>query len=142
MKIKPTKSTTKKSAKNKPNAQEHSGRTCPLGKHSVRTHLEHIPPSEKHSQGQTITRHEHCASNPSHKDLLSFNEIHNIANKNFEKLSGPPAVAAGLLAKFLEADKYDELIRGWTYYWNNIFIPKDPPKPKLNQGFDGYGIWL
>ena len=53
----------------------HPWRVCPLGQHFVRTHLEHIPPSKTNPQGKVITRHEHCAHNPSHKDMLSLDEI-------------------------------------------------------------------
>jgi hypothetical protein len=117
--------------KNDPNTKAHPWRICPIGKHYVRTHSEHIPPSKKHPQGQTITRHEHCALNPSHKDVLSFDEIHAITIKNFANLSGPPALATGLLADFKNVDKYDDLIRGWVHYWNDIFALKDPLNPNL-----------
>lgn len=96
----------------------HPWRICPLGQHFVRTHLEHIPPSKTHPQGQIITRHEHCAYNPSHKDMLSLDEIHVISSKHFESLSGPPT--AGILTDFDKADAYDQLIRGWVLYWNDI----------------------
>ena len=103
--------------------------SCPKGKHSVRTHSERIHPSKKHPQGHTIIRHEHCARNPSHKKVLSFDEIRDISEKNFSNLSGSPALATGLLAEFDDANKYDVLIRGWVRYWNEIFQPKEPLDP-------------
>lgn len=35
----------------------HPWRLCPIGKHYVREHQEHIPPSKKHSDGEVIVRH-------------------------------------------------------------------------------------
>jgi len=58
-----------------PRREKIDPRICPLGMHNVRNHLEHIPPSKKHSEGLVITRHRHCAKNPSHKNVLSFNDI-------------------------------------------------------------------
>ena len=107
----------------------HPWRICPLGKHFVRTHLEHIPPSKTHPQGEVITRHEHCAQNPSHKDMLSLDEIHAISNHYSENLPGPPT--AGVLIKFHNADNYDALIRGWVRYWNEIFDFEVPLNPNL-----------
>lgn len=51
----------------------HPWRFCPIGKHYVRTHMLHIPPSKEHPAGQAVIRHEHCAENASYKDVLSFN---------------------------------------------------------------------
>lgn len=109
----------------------HPWRVCPIGKHYVRTHLEHISSSKEHPNGLTITRHEHCATNPSHKDLLSIDEIHAIAEKNFASLSGPPAANALSKTDFPKADDYDVLIRGWVCYWNDIFKPAEPLDPNL-----------
>ena len=107
----------------------HPWRACPLGQHFVRMHIEHIPPSKAHPQGEIITRHEHCAHNPSHKDMLSLDEIHVISNQHFENLSGPPA--AGVLTEFDKADHYDQLIRGWVKYWNDVFEFDAPLNPNV-----------
>ena len=45
-----------------------------------------------------------------------------ITQKYFNDLPGPPT--AGIL-KFADADTYDCFIRGWTYFWNDIFKPSD-----------------
>ncbi len=74
------------------------------------------------------TWHEYCALNPSHKDELSFAEIQHISDTYFADLSGPPT--AGVL-KFVHADEYDHLIRGWTQYWNDIFTLSDPLDPNV-----------
>jgi hypothetical protein len=107
----------------------HRWRRCPIGKHFVREHLEHIPPSKTHPNGMTITRHEHCADNPSHKDELSYDEIQYITEAHFADLTGAAPIA-GIL-KFDDESKYDQLIRGWSEYWNDIFKLSDPLDPNL-----------
>lgn len=102
----------------------HPWRICPIGKHFVKKHIEHIPPSKEHPDGETIERKEHCAVNPSKKDMLSFDEIQAMTEKYFHKLSGPPK--AGVLKGYPNADKFDVEIRGWTRYWNDIFSFSDP----------------
>lgn len=77
-----------------------------------------------------VTRHEHCAENPSHKDELSYDEIQHITKTYFSSLEGPPTPA--LLTKdFEKADHYDTEIRGWVQYWNDIFRLDDPLDPNL-----------
>ncbi len=68
----------------------HPWRICPIGKHFVKKHIVHVPPSKKHPHGETIERHEHCALNSSKKDVLSFDEIQAMTEKYFHQLSGPP----------------------------------------------------
>lgn len=68
-------------------------------------------------------RHEHCADNPSKKDLLSFDEMQHISEIYFENLTGPPA--EGVLKEFPNADKFDKQIRGWVRYWNEILKPDE-----------------
>lgn len=111
------------------NDKTHPWRVCPIGKHYVRTHVLHIPPSEKHPEGQVVTRHAHCAENPSHKDVLSYDELQIIAKKYFLSLVGAPK--AGVLTEFSRADEFDSDIRGWVRYWNEIFNPKEPLDPNL-----------
>jgi hypothetical protein len=107
----------------------HPWRVCPIGKHYVRPHVLHIPPSKKHPEGQVVTRHAHCADNPSHKDILSYDELHIIAKTHFSSLVGPPN--AGVLTEFSRADEFDSDIRGWVRYWNEIFHPNEPLDPNL-----------
>lgn len=91
----------------------HRWRRCPIGKHFVREHLEHISPSKAHPEGMIITRHEHCADNPSHKDELSYDEIQYITETYFSDLKGLP-IANALLELFPKSNDYDAEIRGWT----------------------------
>jgi len=128
--------TEKSSSENDSEKKVHPWRLCPSGKHYVRTHDEHVKLSKTHPNGETVVRHAHCANNPSHKDMLSFDEIHAITEKYFSNLTGTPT--AGILIKygqtdahFLKADDYDYLIRGWVYYWNTIFKPINPLDPNL-----------
>ena len=108
----------------------HPWRICPLGKHFVRIYTVHIPPSKRHPNGIVTTRHQHCANNSSKKDILFFDEIIAVGSKYFSILSGPPA-AKVLTAEFPRADDYDQLIRGWVSYWNDIFQEKEPLNPNL-----------
>lgn len=107
----------------------HEWRECGIGKHYVRSHSLHVSPNKTHPGGLVVTRHQHCASNPSHKDVLSFDEIQIITNKYFSTLSGPPK--AGVLTQFNNADHYDVFIRGWVHYWNDIFQPTELLNPNL-----------
>lgn len=107
----------------------HPWRKCPKGKHFVREHTVHVPPSKKHPKGIVSVVHEHCASNPSHKDELSFSEIKYIADTYFANLDGPPA--DNILNEFAEADDYDQEIRGWVKYWNDIFQPDELLNPNF-----------
>jgi len=108
----------------------HPWRRCPWGKHLVREHVGHIPPSKKHPNGTEAIWHEHCANNPSGKDELSFAEIRYISNTFFAGLNGPPTPHV-LTKKFPNADKYDAEIRGWVQYWNDIFKLNDPLDPDI-----------
>jgi hypothetical protein len=108
----------------------HSWRKCGRGKHLVREHVVHVHPSKTHPNGEDATWHEHCATNPSKKDELSFVEIKYISETHFSNLLGPPT-AEVLTKKFPDADKYDVEIRGWVQYWNEIFKLDDPLDPNV-----------
>ena len=54
--------------------------------------------------------------------MLSFDEIQGMTEKYFAALSGPPT--AGVLKSYTYADTFDAEIRGWTHYWNDIFLPQ------------------
>ena len=86
-----------------------------------------VPVSEKNPDGITI-RDGHCAKNPSRKDTIGIDEIHEIASKKFSKLKGGPRNSD---LGYKNGNKYDELIRGWTKYWNDIFQPETKLDPDL-----------
>ncbi len=111
-------------------SKAHPWRKCSIGKHLVREHIVHVHPSKTHPDGKVATWHEHCASNPSGKDELSYAEINYISETYFSSLSGLPT--AGVLTKiFPKADDYDIEIRGWVKYWNDIFSHADPLNPNV-----------
>jgi hypothetical protein len=119
---------------NQPEEKIHPWRTCPIGQHWRRTHSMQVPISEKNPSGITI-RHVGCCNNPKRKnkktfkDILHPEEIHQIAENYFKNLTGLPV--AGKLKEFENADNYDEFIRGWTKYWNEVFKPEDLLDPDL-----------
>ena len=112
----------------------HRWRLCPTGMHYVREHQERIPPSKTHPNGEVIIRHAHCANNPLGKnkheinDILSFGELKIIKESNFLTLKGPPT--ANVL-NYRRADDFDDQIRGWVLYWNEVFGATDVLDPNL-----------
>lgn len=112
-------------SKDKPKRQEeilHSWRPCPYGKHWVSAHARNRVSGKGNHFTQFVNGF--CRTNPSHHDHLYPDEIHEIANAHFYKLIGPPAkndLGFGVLG-----NSYDELIRGWTQYWNEVLQPLEP----------------
>lgn len=111
-------------------AKVHRWRRCGRGKHLVREHVVHVPPSKKHPGGEDAVWHEYCAKNPSGKDELSYLELKYISKKYFVEVGILPA-AGVLLKEFPNADEYDVEIGGWTQYWNDIFQLDDPLDPNV-----------
>lgn len=107
--------------------KSHPWRICPSGEHWRRTHNRRVPISEKNPTGITEVEG-HCCKNRSKKDQILTEEIEKIARTIFKNLKGPPK-ADNL--KFENGNKYDDLIRGWTRYWNEVFKSKDPLDPNL-----------
>ena len=68
----------------------HPWRLCSPGRHWVREHSLHTPPSKKNPGGSTTIRHAHCANNPSGKDQLYPDEIQEMAQENFSKVKVKP----------------------------------------------------
>ncbi len=112
-------------------AKVHPWRKCGTGKHLVREHMVHVPVSKIHPEGINAVWHEHCADNPSRKDELSYAEIKYISEAHFANLTGLSPTAGVLTKKFPDADKYDNEIRGWVQYWNDIFQLDDPLNPNV-----------
>lgn len=121
----------KKTAKKKPiNSKNlHSWRLCPAGEHWVRTHPLGVPPSKKNPAGSTTIRHGHCARNPTGKDQLYPDEIQEMMEQNFSKVKEKPCpIDLGFKNK---GSQYDELIAGWTKYWNDVLKPETPLDPNI-----------
>lgn len=122
-----------KKSPNKKNSTQpqkaHSWRLCPSGEHWVRTHPLRTPPSRKNPTGGLTTRHGHCAHNPTGKDQLYPDEIHEMAEQNFSRIKERPCpIDLGFKNK---GDQYDDFIAGWTKYWNEVFKPKTPLDPNV-----------
>lgn len=101
-------------------------RVCPIGKHWVRRH-------PKHLQTSKVTDHDgHCRKNPSKKDLLKGDEMELITTS---ELFLNPKVKVSKnnlkmpLVSLEKQNQYDDLISGWTAYWNDIFQLKNPLHP-------------
>lgn len=97
----------------------HPWRLCPNGEHWVRKHARS---TAKHGV------HGYCRHNPNGKDELQELEIDEIADRHFAKLKGPPCAKT---LGFSQGNKFDDLIRGWTKYWNEVLSPADPLDPNL-----------
>ena len=107
----------------------HEWRLCPPGEHWRRTHPLKIPPSKKNPAGGVTTRQGHCVLNPTGKDQLYPDEIHEIAERNFLNLKIKPC-PIDLKFKGL-GNKFDHLIAGWTQYWNEVLSPDIPLSPDI-----------
>lgn len=106
----------------------HSWRVCPYGQHQVIEHPKNNPPSKTHPGGSVSTVHWHCAHNPSGKDQLYPDEIRKMSTQHFSDLETMPCPLA---LGFANGDSYDDLIAGWTQYWNDILKPAPLLDPNL-----------
>ncbi len=93
--------------------KKHPWKLCSAGSYYVKAHFKTI-------DGKEHYWHAHCRKGKGHKELLNFDEIHEIAKRfQNEKLKLPKAydfkVPSGL------GNKYDLLIAGWVKYWSDIF---------------------
>jgi hypothetical protein len=114
---------SKSSSLKKNSLEPHHWRLCPYGEHWVITHPMRVPPSEKNPNGSITTRKGHCAKNPSGKDQLYPDEIKTISDSIFKELKNKPC---SLDLNFKNGSQFDDLIAGWTQYWNEVLQPKVP----------------
>lgn len=105
----------------------HPWRKCPEGQYWVSSHPLHVQVSERNPAGIT-TRTGHCRANPSGKDQLYSDEMINIALENFGSLTNLPS--ANSLGK-VNGNEFDQIIAGWTQYWNEVLNPTTPLDPNL-----------
>jgi len=107
----------------------HSWRLCPAGEHWRRTHPLSIPPSRKNPSGGVTTRHGHCVLNLTGKDQLYPDEIQEMAEQYFSTIKEKPCpIDLGFKNK---GNHYDDLIAGWTKYWNDVLKPETPLVPDI-----------
>lgn len=98
-------------------------RPCPSGQHWRKAHFQS---TYRTRSGKVVRGHNvraGCCDNPSKKDQIYSEELKIIAKK-FPSLQGPPP--ADNLGFGTKGNRYDELIRGWTRFWNDILSSKDP----------------
>ena len=101
--------------------QQHPWRRCPLGEHWVKQY-------RRRGKRGFITVRGHCAKNPSKKDQIYPDEIQGIAADHFDWLTGPPTSND---LDFRDGNKFNEFIRGWTKYWNEVLETDPPLDPNL-----------
>lgn len=106
---------------------KHPWRKCPLGEHWVSEHPREVSVSEKNPDGITIVDG-HCRENPSRHEIFVADEIYEISNEHCKDLKNKPTADA---MKFPSGNKYDDLIAGWTQFWNEVFDPETPLDPNL-----------
>lgn len=105
----------------------HPWKICPPGEHFVRqaTVREHL------REGEVVRSHlrrDHCReSQGSTRNIITANEASDMADL-FPRISGPLGSGLGYGKKETE---FDDLIRGWTQYWNQVFDPSPPLDPLL-----------
>lgn len=100
----------------------HSWRKCPLGQHWRNGHPMRTP------SGRIVQRRGGCVHNPSGKDQIYADEMQIISASEFLKLTGAPAKKT---LGFSQGNKFDNDIRGWCKYWNDVFKDKHPVDPDL-----------
>lgn len=95
--------------------KSHPWRICPVGEHFVRAH-------DKKSKKGTIGHWDsQCRKNPSGKEIYTTDEI----NKISEVFSKTKLKMPNLFEKE-SWNRFDELIAGWTQFWNDTFNPSEP----------------
>jgi len=119
-----------KPKKQKPR-KTHIWRLCPPGEHWVRTHSLRVPPSRKGPDGSITNRRGHCAKSPTGKDQLYPDEMNEMARKNFPKVKEKPCPLDLGFRKKHKGNEYDDLIAGWTKYWNDVFKPSTSLDPDI-----------
>lgn len=112
----------------KKNLEPHHWRLCPYGEHWVNTHPTRVSPSKKNPACSITTRKGHCAKNPSGKDQLYPDEIKSISEDQFKTVKNQPC---SMNLGFDDGSQFDELIAGWTQYWNEVFQPKVQLSPNI-----------
>lgn len=98
---------------------KHKWRICPLGEHWRKAH----------PKIRTRGVRGHCVKNRTKRDQIYSDEILEVSEKYFSKLSG--SLSSNSL-RFSQRKKFDNLILGWCKYWNDILKGETPLDPSLN----------
>lgn len=105
---------------------KNSWRVCSIGEHWVRRHPKQL------RTGQITDHDGHCRKNPSKKDLLKGDEMELIATSDLflnPKVKVSKNNIKMPLVTLEKQNQYDDLISGWTAYWNDVFQLKNPLHP-------------
>ncbi len=94
-------------------------RVCPIGEYWVRRH-DRQKKSLEDVDG-------HCRKNHNGKDLFNSDEIDQIAKT--EKFLSVITKSKNNLKEYDNSNHYDDLIAGWTAYWNDQFKTSPPLHP-------------
>lgn len=95
-------------------------RVCPIGEHWVRRH------GRQKKNLEDVDGH--CRKNKSKKDILIDDEIE-LITQNSLFINSVPKLSPAELGFKGRGSKYDNLISGWTAYWNDVFKVKPPLPP-------------
>lgn len=109
------------------NKTQHPWRKCPVGEHWVREHKRKTEVSDNNPDGITIVD-AHCRKNPSDHEIFVADELHEIAKLHFKNIKTMPTPDNFGNSR---GNDFDELIGGWTQFWNDIFKPEVPLDPNL-----------
>ncbi len=96
-------------------------RPCPVGEHWVKDH------TRKSVDGNLHNVEGHCRKNKNGKDILKGDEIEYISQSYLFK--NPKLKITDVDLGFKNENKYNDLIEGWTYYWNEIYKVTPPLHP-------------
>lgn len=107
--------------------KQHPWRVCPVGEHWVKEHPRRVKKSEQNPDGITIVDG-HCRKNSSRHEIFVADELHEIVKQHFKNLNEMPK-ADDLGSS--RGNDFDELIGGWTQFWNDTFSPEEKLDPNL-----------
>lgn len=117
--------------KTQDDSKSHPWRLCPIGKHWVDEHPMAVPANWRR-EGYMTNRRGHCRQNQGTAEVYTADELNEIANQYFHELqSDPSAMPVPHDIGFKNGNDFDDLIAGWTKFWNEILKPEDPLTPDL-----------
>lgn len=97
-------------------------RVCPIGEYWVSRH------DRKKKHVEDVNGH--CRKNYKGRDLIKGEEVGEIAQtEKFKKVK--IKTGKGILNKHKDSDVYNDLIAGWTAYWNDQFKISPPLSPNF-----------
>ena len=95
--------------------------SCPIGRHWVSSHVKHKTSSRGLAYVQPVSGH--CRNSRGTKTTFTKIQIQEISKDPSFKSEKRPC---SLKLRFDDGNSYDDLIAGWTDYWNKVFEPDVP----------------